>query len=257
LYGDLQNDGIIDHLQVLFDVKRDSVLMPSERVKCEAWLQSGLTPAKDGSFVHFPLCEHYNTNMKTLQARHHQGEITSTESAPPLLVEGFDDLVSTDWTLDIVYALNHGVLKRFDIHGGLIWSATGDIPSWDNSRSVLLDRINFEGSTTHGTSVSAIRPIILSGDDSFALFSSKHGRLLDKISFPQLSVSRPLLGDFDRDGTSDVIVFTTDGFLGFKINIYSNKLTFMNVMNGLLFVMISLSVAYASFNKNGKRLKQL
>jgi len=259
LYGDLDNDGVVDHLKIHFDVKRNSALMPSEVKKCEAWLQSGLTPAKDGSFVHFPLCDHYTTNMKTLQYRNHIGDITSTESAPPLLVEGFDDLVSSDWTLDIVYALNHGALKRFDVHGRLIWSALfRDIPSWDNSRSVLLDRINFEGSTTHGTSVAAIRPIILSGDDSFALFSSKHGRLLDKTSFPQLSVSRPLLGDFDGDGTSDVIVFTTDGVLGFKIDIYSNKMTFMHVMNGLLFVMMIISVAYAiTLDKNDKHLKHL
>lgn len=257
LYGDLENDGIIDQLQVIFDVQRDLASMPPERTNCEASLQSGINPAKDGSSVRFPLCEHYTTHIKALQSRHHLGDITSTESAPPLLIEGFDDLISTDWTLDIVYALNHGVLKRFNVHGGLIWSALGEIPSWDNSRSVLLDRISFEGSTTHGTSVSAIRPIILSGDDSFALFSSKHGRLLDKTSFPQLSVSRPLLGDFDGDGTSDVIIFTTDGVLGFKIDIYSNKMTFIHVMNGLLFVMVTISVAYASSNKNGKRLKQL
>lgn len=244
MYGDINEDGVIDKLEVVFHEKEINAISVEDNPLCEGRIQHGINPMMEGDVVQVPVCIDHPT-MK--YKKKPTGMFPSSHSTRPLLVERFNDLASSERNYDIIYALNHGLMKRFDSRGQLQWSATSHIPSWDNNRSVLLDRINFQGSTTHGTSVSAIRPIILSGDDSLALYSSKHGRLLDKIPFPQLAVSRPSLGDFNGDGTTDVILCTTDGVWGFQIEIYSDKMTFMNVMNGLLFALICVAIVYSSF----------
>ena len=53
------------------------------------------------------------------------------------------------------------------------------------------------------------------GGESIALFS-KDGKTLASIDVPKAPVTVPVLGDFDSDGVTDIILVTEDAILGYR-----------------------------------------
>ena len=54
------------------------------------------------------------------------------------------------------------------------------------------------------------------GEKSIALFS-KDGKTLASIDVPKAPVTVPVLGDFDSDGVTDIILVTEDAILGYRL----------------------------------------
>ena len=48
---------------------------------------------------------------------------------------------------------------------------------------------------------------------------SRDGAVLSTSELPNKPISRPVFGDFDSDGVSDVIVVTEDAILGFRLEV--------------------------------------
>ena len=83
------------------------------------------------------------------------------------------------------------------------------MPGWDDTAGVnhgYLDRISFTGAWDN------TRPIVWVGDDKFSILTSGRGRLLESIQFPQTIVGRPLLVDFNADGTTDILITSVAGW---------------------------------------------
>eukprot|EP01083_Nonionella_stella_P073722 199574_1 len=254
LYGDVNNDGVMDHLEVLksnietHDLNADGNEDEDNLVPCQAHLKTG--NSFEDEIISFPLCKdtmrwHYiDKRMRTFDL----------STAPPLLMEGLDN-DDGKAQYDMVFAMNNGLMRRYDIHGKLQWTARGgnvkDIPSWDKlpegPHNGYLDRINMPNIRTFGhiideSSLAAIRPIILSGDDKFAIFSSGRGQLLAVESFPQVAVAQPILTDLNGDGITDVVVLTTDGVWGYTVHITVDRSRFLLILNTVLMVAIGIAL---------------
>ena len=236
LYADIDEDGKIDTIQVVtssksqvdssavasliqrFEEEADesgsASIMPDAPVICHALVTSGLPPREE--LFTAPLCLGGPINRPQVTA------------APPLLVEG-----SMGYGNDVVFAMNNGVVVRYDFNGREIWRKKGGIadgtPSWHSGQSAFLGRLQFGVVRETHSSVSAsshrnqhrpgspLRPILLSADDGAVLISPTSGNVLASVVFPQLVKSQPTLADLSGDGTDDLIVVSDDAIWGYRI----------------------------------------
>ncbi|GAX23297.1 hypothetical protein FisN_21Hh017 [Fistulifera solaris] len=173
----------------------------------------------------------------------------------PLLMEPMDS--RKGW--DIVAAINSGVVNR--IHGASgrqLWRLKGrrnehllegaSFPHWNEAAIALLTRID-----TIQT-VPPTRPILLAGENSLVLLSASTGKLLASATFHQPSIRRPVMMDFDGDGTSDVLIHTKDAVWGYKIRVHTGSPVFLRIGSGILFMSILLAFLRNRFGPQpGKR----
>lgn len=235
-YADLDSDGIMEHLHFVSHSKFQKSTMSS----CASVISSNAVEKQHNTTLH--LCKDENVHS----IFHPLGGVSATL---PLIVE--NGVERGEITQDIVYALNIGIVKRFDIHGHCKWTArlpNYDFPSWDAASPQLgyLSPIDSSRSMDTSSSTSAsTKPFILAGDDKIALFTIGRGRLLDQISLPQTSVWKPILSDLNGDGTTDVLIVTTDGIWGYCIQITAIGSAFLWIMNAFLFLFLSIAFLLA------------
>jgi hypothetical protein len=231
LYSDLNSDGILDQVQVLLDAKehdpkdkwignlvkkvqddhedlkdkgaKNRLLNSSPRL-CHAMALSGM-PAKEELFS-ASLCG-------TQRERLGDHPSVSLESVAPIVVESLN---GRRGSRDVIIALNSGMINRLHgMSGRREWQLIGrhydNFPTWEGEggENALLTRVQSE------KVAPSVRPILLVGENSLAVISVKNGGLLASATFPQTSVSRPVLAEVSGDGTTDVIILTSDGIWGF------------------------------------------
>ncbi len=239
-YADVNQDGIID--QVQFTTNNDQT---SERMQiCQALIHSGIMTKSELGRI--SLCDDGSGI----------GNRSAIHSAPPLLVE------SKSAIGDMIFATNHGMIKRSDIQGKKIWTGKGrltDIPGWDEiggNNNGYLARVAFERNPSNDKFMLGMRPILLSGDNKVAIFTSGRGRLLDKATYPQMILGRPILHDVNGDGTTDLIVTTVDGIWGYCVTISTETSKWLQLLNGILLLLITFAFLVAHFdNTDGKGLQ--
>jgi hypothetical protein len=254
LYADIDQDGVIDTVQVITTPesvgKSSSVKSLLHRIAgptrerqaqadgpsiCHALVTSGLPPREEVFTV--PLCVGGSANPSRLHL----------SAAPPLLVEG-----SLGYGSDVVFAMNNGVVSRFDFNGHEVWRKQGDIPSWNSVRPALfLGRIQFGEVREAHSSVSAsshrnqhrpgssVRPILISGKDGAALISPASGKVLCSVSFPQSVASQPVLADLTGDGTDDLLVVSNDAVWGYRVVVETGR------SGGFVIVVVTLLIGVA------------
>jgi hypothetical protein len=79
--------------------------------------------------------------------------------------------------------------------------------------------------------------ILLTGEAAVQLLS-KDGEVLSVSEIPAPPVARPVIGDFDNDGVTDIVLVTDDAILGYHLKV--EKAT-----NALLVVLVILSLIAA------------
>ncbi len=220
------------------------VAAPLQRTSlCHLMVLSGMPSREELYSSH--LCNGY------LSPTNHQ----ELRGVAPLLMEPMDG--RKGW--DIVVAINSGVVNR--IHGALgrqLWRLKGrrsehllegaHFPHWNEPARALLTRID-----TIQT-VPSTRPVLLAGENSLVLLSASTGKLLDSATFHQTSIRRPVLVDFDGDGTTDVLIHTKDAIWGYKIRIHTGSSVFLRILSGLLFMGVLLAFLRNRFGPQpGKR----
>jgi hypothetical protein len=197
------------------------------------------------------------------------------EGTAPLLVESLSSRRHRHRAMyDVVTAVNTGVVTRVSGSTGKVeWQSTilpklltsstsygvfsssrtndeyGLIPDWDDVGLPTLQRIDVRVHSTNsdddddddydefGSSLApAYRPILWTGEESMVLLSPINGNVIGYVAFPQPVVVRPIVIDFNGDGTSDVIVVTTDAIWGYriKVQVVSSSL-FQRILYGIVF----------------------
>ena len=263
LYADMDGDGVIDIVQVITSPDTSSQngavqgliqriakeksrdLSSDAAIICHALVTSGLPPREEVFTA--PLCLGGPTFIKQ-----------HLSAAPPLLVEG-----SLGFGNDVVFAMNNGVVVRYDFNGREVWRKRGGLkdgtPSWGDSgrhhqssaSAAYLGRIQFGSVRESHTSVSAsshrnqhrpgspVRPVLLSGEDGAALISPASGRVLSSIVYPQGVVSQPLLADLNGDGTDDMLVVTSSAVWGYRVVVETGR------SGGFTIVVVTLLIGVA------------
>lgn len=266
LYADIDEDGMIDTIQVVTSPKSQvvsgavasliqrfaeeadelgSASIPDAPVICHALVTSGLPPREE--LFTAPLC---------LGGPINRPQITS---APPLLVEG-----SMGYGNDVVFAMNNGVVVRYDFNGREIWRKKGGItdgtPSWHSGQSAFLGRLQFGLTREIHSSVSAsshrnqhrlgspLRPILLSADDGAVLISPTSGNVLASVVYPQLVKSQPTLADLSGDGTDDLLVVSDDAIWGYHIVVDTDQSGYFVIIVVTLLIGVAVAVLIHKMN---------
>jgi hypothetical protein len=232
VHADITNQGNIDHLQVISDNVEGQVqandpldlYKRAARVNCHATLSSGRDTRH--KLIHMNLClgSVQNRNPRSGKERIDTLKHIGIDAAKPLLLESLY-VRSGNKTRDIVFALNHGSLQRYDASGSLLWSSNYDnIPKWDHEykhSNGFLGRIDIRQKYQ---SAALIRPIIVMGDQTIAIISSGAGKVLATATLPQLATAGdPILVDFDGDGTTDILVTTKDALWGYRVQVHGSS----------------------------------
>jgi hypothetical protein len=266
LFADINHDGVLDTVQLLTgDYSHDEQLSAeeqwiarlvrrvsgmsedsaSEEVKeakafqnlCHVLALSGV-PTKEELFsVNICGSNFYQDNPNA-----------HVEAAPPMVVEASRGGKGHD----VVVAVSVGKVLRIRNTGRRQWQTQGkyvqDWPTWEDDSKVLLSRID------DPNVVAASRPIILAGENSLVLLSSDRGTVLGTATFPQPTIGRPILADFNGDGTTDVMVMTADAVWGYHVSVRAGSSVFFRVAVGLLLMGMMLAVLRNRFGPYpGKR----
>ena len=245
MYADIDQDGTVDRIQLSFEEDEEGESSDA-RTQAHIYFRNG---SKD------PNNDDYDDEVIKIDFGVGHGDRVSV--APPLLVEGGEgDGASYNGGHDMVYALNNGMIKRYGTKGELIWIGKGhiaDMPGWDDTAGVnhgYLDRITFTGA------LDDTRPIVWFGDDKFSILTSGRGRLLESIQFPQTIVGRPLLVDFNADGTTDILITSVDGIWGYCVTISTSTSTFLKIMNGFLVLFLTLCFLLGYFDSQTHEMRR-
>ena len=154
---------------------------------------------------------------------------------------------------DIVVALNNKSVQRYrGSNGRRVWKLDGkhhaDFPTWEEGDDSLLDRIEVPNIAPQA------RPIVLTGDTSITLLSPRRGSVLATATFPQPAIRRPILVDFNGDGTSDVVVVTNEAVWGYRVKVRTGSSIMFRIVVGLLTLGLMLAVIRNRFGPHpGKR----
>ena len=203
---------------------------------CHSMTLSGIPPREE--LFTFPLCE----------ADHEQNEeLPEVEPGPPLAVEAMRGRGH-----DLVLAVNNGILHRVRSNGRKQWEIHGrhieNFPFFEEGSYTLLDRINAK------RVIPSTRPIVFTGDSSLALVAPRSGTVLSTAAFPQPVVQRPILMDFNGDGTTDILVPTADAFWGYQVTVRTGSSVFFRIVVGLLLMGVMLAILRNRFGpRPGKR----
>jgi len=174
-----------------------------------------------------------------------EGEHDGLDAAPLLAIEA-----AYGKGQDVVVALNNKSVQRIrGTNGRRVWQTKhNDFPEWDDSYITLLDRIEVPGVPPKA------RPIVLAGDNSVSLISPGHGSVLATATFPQPSVRRPMLVDFNGDGITDIVVVTNEAIWGYRVSVSTGSSIFFRIVVGLLVAGLMLAVLRNKFGPHpGKR----
>lgn len=203
---------------------------------CHSMTLSGIPPREE--LFTYPMCD---ADLSNEEGEH-------TEPGPPLAVEAMRGRGH-----DLVLAVNNGILHRVRSNGRKQWELRGrqydnNFPTFEDGSYALIDRI--DGKKV----IPSIRPIIMTGDNSLALVAPRTGDLLSTAAFPQPVVQRPILMDFNGDGTTDVLVATADAYWGYSVHVRTGSSIFFRIAVGLLLMGVMLALLRNRFGpKPGKR----
>ena len=282
LYADINMDGVIEQVQVITQPinngQSSSDVKPNVGVK--AGKDASQTFVSDlvnraiksqarghggagggGGAMRSPLChvlvlsgipareEVFSANL----CSNRKGSMTPAKNAfsaaPPLAVPGLNH-----HGVDLVFALNSRQVSRYDPSGNEVWTTLADrvpLPSWGAMTTHIpasMQQIDFPA-VTRGAASPAVRPILVAGEDGASILSAGRGAILSSLSYPQASVARPILADLSGDGTSDIIVISTDAVWGYKVSIRASSASFLRIISGLLFMATALAALYNRFSQ--------
>ena len=265
-YADLDGDGVVDCITVLPDeqsigrhqeehskhASSSGLLSNSLLRHCSVVVTSGLPP--QAQLFNGSLCHDLGHGLASQTAR----LPTRIRYAAPLILPkpkpgaGYSSKDASQ--NDLIIAINTGILSSYSSTGILNWQLKG-APTWSfdflddhhsqahqpkpETRNAVVFAFDPDSAraTEAGTHNSIYANILVTGETSLQLVS-KEGEFLSTAEIPSPPIIKPVRGDFDNDGVTDIVVVTEDAILGYHIKIE-------RAVNGLM-VMVILTALFAA-----------
>ena len=271
LYSDLNHDGVLD---AIFALTGDHLIQNDDKYEDNKWISKMVSRLKESKMLADDSTENEKTDAQLEDQAERLCHLMALSGVPPKEelfsvnlcgnnpkdygdTLDFAPLLAVETLYgkgnDVVVALNDQTVQRFrGKNGRRSWILNGnsydEFPTWEDGYLTTFDRIN-----TRGVAESA-RPMLLVGDKSMALISPGHGKVLSTASIPQPSISRPILVDFNGDGTTDVMVVTQDAVWGYRVTVHAGSSIPFRIVVGLIVVGIMLAILRNRFGPHpGKR----
>jgi hypothetical protein len=162
-------------------------------------------------------------------------------AAPPVFIKTINPkTLQESKKREVIVAINTGTITCYAADGDFRWQIRGG-PKWDVEDKSLASSMLFDADagrvTDTGTHDSVHADVLILGTNSFSLLS-KDGYIHAEVELPNKPTGRPILGDFDGDGVTDVIIITKEAILGYRLVVTQS-------MRGMLIAVVVLSIIAA------------
>ena len=229
VYGDVDGDGVVDSV-IMIETEQD--VQQGRAAKyvlagggednalqhCTMMVVSGLPPRQQ--LFNGTVCLHRRA-LSDPMSRMSSRKPPPIAAAPPLLLRNNDPKTNTESRRrNVVVATNMGMTTSYHFNGEFDWQVK-DSPTWplDFQFSALLhfdtDAARAEEFGSHD---NAHADLLVVGDKEVSLLS-REGEVISTKPIPKPPIGRVVIGDFDGDGFSDVIVVTEDALLGYRLDV--------------------------------------
>jgi len=197
-----------------------------------------------------------------------RGQHPSIMHAIPLVMAKLEPRTMTESKeKDIIVAIHTGVVTSYSGSGNFNWQirnapkwATDDVLSADadsespkepSDADVVASVVGFDSDADRaqgiGAQNSVYSSILITGEAEMHLVS-REGDLLASAELPKGPLAYPVLGDFDNDGVTDIILVTDGAVLGFHVAV-------VKATDGVLIALVLLiAVAVVVFCANIQRV---
>ena len=246
-YADLDGDGTIDTVSILEnpqDVAQHSITMihDNENLQhCMVLVTSGL-PAQSQLF-NGSICQNRRHLHDPLNKRPGSMNIPlNIKAAQPIIFRNLDPMTLLESKRrDLAIAVNTGVFTCYSGNGHFLWQID-NTPTWplefEYYYAGLYDT-NARRVDETGVVDNLQTNFIILGDKSFSLVS-REGHLLTITDLPASPRTKPIMGDFNNDGFTDMILVTEDAILGYRLEA-TESINFMLIGVLLLFLIAGFS----------------
>ena len=239
-YADIDGDGVVDMVLVMEDsrgVENYGAAFAHEHgdlQPCTVMVVSGLPPRSQ--LFNGTLCLHRRSLQDPLQRRS-KAKTVEVKAASPLFVRSVDVLsLKESKTKDTVISVNTGFTTSYSSKGEYRWQLKKS-PEWSMQfqfPAVMHFDYDAARADDTGTHDSIYSHILISGNKDIML-ASTDGMELARAAIPKDPVTKPIIGDFDNDGITDIMVITDDALLGYRLEVETST-------KGLLIAFIGLCV---------------
>lgn len=230
-YADVDGDSVVDTIIVLEneeDASRHGEAFAHEGgqfMPCTLMVVSGL-PARtqlfNGSICQRTVSLHDPIARSRFQLQDH------ISAAPPVVLRnlhGKESAVKDAHVREIVVGISAGIVSCYSGKGELRWQIN-NAPTWSlepsegsaSHASVSLFDWNAHRVEEHGTHDSRHSQIVVVGDSKVSIIT-RDGTLQATSAIPRPPISKPIFGDFDGDGITDIVIMTEDALLGLRVEV--------------------------------------
>lgn len=225
-YGDVDGDGVVDSVIMIekeHDVNGKAAMFAHSGSEeslqhCTMMVVSGLPPRQQ--LFNGTVCLHRRA-LSDPMARPSNRKPPPIASAPPLIVRNNDPKTNIESKKhNVVVTTNMGMTTSYMHDGEFDWQCK-ESPTWDLNfqfASLLHFDVDASRAEEFGSHDNAHAHLLVLGDKDVALVS-RRGEVMSTKAIPKPPISRPVIGDFDGDGFSDVIIVTDDALLGYRLEV--------------------------------------
>ena len=266
-YADVDGDGVVDSISVVEDDlqlrEHDSFAHHGSLLtRCSVVVLSGLPPKAqlfNGTVCPQRLSLHDKgargagrknaAGRSSLQARY--------AAAAPVILRRIDPkTLEESADRDVVIAVNVGAVTcysgkgtmRWQVKNGPLWKLSeGEGGADQSGHSVLFDS-DASRVDDLGKHDNVHAQLLVVGSDKMALIS-RDGEVLASASLHKLPLGRPVIGDFDSDGVTDVIIVTEDAILGYKLSVVQRLKALL--LSAVILVVVAAVVFVANIQTVG------
>jgi hypothetical protein len=140
----------------------------------------------------------------------------------------------------LVIAVNTGVITCYAADGDFRWQTRGG-PKWLvdpgtshlGAGSAMLFDSDASRVDSLGKHDNVLAQVLIVGDTKMSLMS-REGTILANADLPRKPIAHPIIGDFDSDGVTDVIIVTDEAVLGYRLEVVQSP-------RGMFLAIVALS----------------